>query len=285
MTRVAARRLSRLHKPSDLSLEAWQRELRRQFGREQVFLLKNIGGEPLLSDYHVTNPETGSVYRVSIRGARPGDNYCSCPDFATNTLGTCRRVEFVLGKFERRRGGRAALAQGFTPAYSEIVVAYGAKREVMFRPGTECPPSFRRLAARYFDRNQCLRAAAFARFESFLSAAATLEHDLRCYDDVPGLVAEVRDAASREREVALAFPRGTRDTAFRADELATLLDEVVEQPGAQVVVFSQWLRMHELLARRLASKPFERVLFLARCERPSWTASGSMTSAAPSSNW
>ena len=148
MTRAAARRLSRLHKPSDLSLEAWQLELRRQFGREQGFVLKNMGGEPVFSDYQVANPESGSVYRVSIRGARPGDNYCSCPDFATNTLGTCKHVEFVLGKLERRRGGRAALARGFEPAYSEIVLAYGAKREVRFRPGTECPPSVRRLAAR-----------------------------------------------------------------------------------------------------------------------------------------
>lgn len=49
MTRAAARRLSRLHKPSDLSLEAWQIELRRQFGREQGFVLKNMGGEPVAS--------------------------------------------------------------------------------------------------------------------------------------------------------------------------------------------------------------------------------------------
>ena len=34
MRRATTRPLSRLRKPEDLSLDAWQRELRRQFGRE-----------------------------------------------------------------------------------------------------------------------------------------------------------------------------------------------------------------------------------------------------------
>ena len=38
-----------------MSLETWQRELRRQFGREQPFTLKNVGGEPVFSEYQVTN--------------------------------------------------------------------------------------------------------------------------------------------------------------------------------------------------------------------------------------
>jgi hypothetical protein len=51
------------------------------------------------------------------------------------------------------------------------------------------------------------------------------------------------------------------DFGVKADELVTLLDEVLEQPGAKVVIFSQWLRMHELLVRRLDKKPFGYVLF------------------------
>src|SRR5262249_21457307 len=40
----------------------------------------------------------------------------------------------------------------------------------------------------------------------------------------------------------------------KADEAATLLDELLERPGVKVVVFSQWLRMHELLIRRLEAR-------------------------------
>ena len=44
---VFPKKLSRLHRPQELSLEAWQRALRRQFGREQTFLLKNRGDHPV----------------------------------------------------------------------------------------------------------------------------------------------------------------------------------------------------------------------------------------------
>ena len=51
------------------------------------------------------------------------------------------------------------------------------------------------------------------------------------------------------------------DFGVKADELMTLLDDLLEQPGSKVVVFSQWVRMHELLVRRLEKKRIAHVLF------------------------
>lgn len=113
-------KFSRLHKPAELSVEQWQAALRRQFGREQDFRLKNIGQQAVFSEFQVTNPQTKNTYRVAIRGTGLGENYCSCPDFATNALGTCKHIEFTLAKLERQRGGKAALRQGFHPPYSEV---------------------------------------------------------------------------------------------------------------------------------------------------------------------
>ncbi len=207
-----------------MSLEAWQRALRRQFGRAQPFALKNLGAGPVFSDFEVRNPQSRGTYRVAIRGAEPGENHCTCPDFATNALGTCKHLEFVLGKLERRRGAKAVLARGFRPPYSEIVLQYGAKREVRFRPGAACPPALTKLAGKYFDASHFLRPDAFAAFQSFLSKAANLGHDLRCYDDALGAVAEVRDRERREQRIAEAFPRGARDRAWRTLLKATLYD-------------------------------------------------------------
>ena len=100
-----------------MSIEAWQRALRRQFGREQSFLLKRAGGHPVFSEFEVTNPQTRNTYRVVIRGSEPGNNFCSCPDFATNTLGTCKHVEFTLARLPRQPGLRKALARGFEPTF------------------------------------------------------------------------------------------------------------------------------------------------------------------------
>jgi hypothetical protein len=50
------------------------------------------------TDYTVTNRTSGKSYRVALRGLEPGGSYCSCPDFRTNTLGTCKHIPHVLKK-------------------------------------------------------------------------------------------------------------------------------------------------------------------------------------------
>lgn len=208
-------KLSRLAKPDDMSLEDWQVELRRQFGREQRFRYVNVGDHAVFSDFEVNNPASGNTYRVRVRGPRPGDNFCTCPDFATNTLGTCKHIEFTLAALERKRGGSAALRAGFVPLYSEVYLEYGARRAVRFRQGSECPEEIAKSATRYFDEAGVLRPDAFGRFEEFLAAAGRLGHDLRCDDDVLSFVAEVRDAGRRNVRITEAFPRGTRSPAFK----------------------------------------------------------------------
>jgi superfamily II DNA or RNA helicase len=214
-TRKDKTKLSRLRKPDDMSLEAWQVALRRQFGREQNFRLKNIGPEPIFSEFEVTNPQTGRTYRVAIRGQALGENFCSCPDFAVNTLGTCKHIEFALARLGRTRQAKLALALGCQPAYSEVYLHYGARREVIFRPGSQCPPQLKNLAGRYFDRQNRLKGEAYARFHTFLEKAAAGDHEFRCYNDALEFIAQVRDQAKLAEAVDQAFPRGIRTAAFK----------------------------------------------------------------------
>ncbi len=206
--------LSRTRRPEGMSLEAWQIALRRDFGRAQRFRLQNIGAEPVFSEYIVSNPQTGGSYRVAIRGPNPGDNYCACPDFAVNTLGTCKHIEFTLAALDRTRGGRAALKAGFHPDYSEIYLRYGAKREVAFRPGRTCPSSLRRVAARHFGPDGLLIPTAYDRFESFLKEAQADGHELRCYEDALAFIAQVRDGARRREAIDALLPRGAASLAL-----------------------------------------------------------------------
>jgi hypothetical protein len=51
---------------ADPSLETWQRELRRRFGREQAFVLTKTVEVPVFSDSQVTNPS-----RATLQGEHP----------------------------------------------------------------------------------------------------------------------------------------------------------------------------------------------------------------------
>ncbi|MBY0231178.1 MAG: DEAD/DEAH box helicase [Gemmataceae bacterium] len=217
-------RLSNTRRPVGMSLEDWQVALRRQFGREQKFKMRNTGRHPVFSDFDITNPESRNTYRVRIRGPRTGDNACSCPDFATNALGTCKHIEFTLARLERTPENRRALKAGHLPAASEIWLQYGSAREVRFRPGLECPVELARLAADAFGADSALLPEAIATFTEFLEEAQKLEPALECAPDVLAYLAELRDAEARRETVAKAFPRGIRSAAFKDVVKATLYD-------------------------------------------------------------
>lgn len=207
-------KISKTTKPDTLSLEDWQRELRRQFGREQKFKLSNIGEHSVFSEFLVTNPASRSTYRVAIRGQNPGDNYCSCPDFATNELGTCKHVEFTLAKLRKKRETKASLQAGYRPRYSEVFVQYGAQREVLFRAGTRCPDDLKRLALKYFTVEGRLRDNAYQTFEKFLEQSASIDADLRCYEDALSMIAGIRDSQTLRTTIDKAFPQGPDSPAF-----------------------------------------------------------------------
>ncbi|MGA1794381.1 MAG: DEAD/DEAH box helicase [bacterium] len=204
-----AKRLSRTRKPDDMTLEQWQVELRRQFGRDQQFAMKNIGDHPIFSEFSITNTGSGKTYRVAIRGDRPGINYCSCPDFAVNTIGTCKHIEFALSRLGNSKRARKLLrAGGYTPPFSEVYLRYGAQRHAVFSPGTEAPEGLRQTALQYFTDEGLLRQEAFSRFERFLEEAGRFGHELRCYDDALGFIAEQRDVERRRALIEQGYRNG-----------------------------------------------------------------------------
>jgi superfamily II DNA or RNA helicase len=210
-------KLSRTHAPTEIAPVEWQRTLRRQFGREQPFGLDNIGAEPFFSEFRVSNPQSKSAYRVAIRGTLPGDNYCACPDYATNELGTCKHIEFVLAALEKKRGAKSAFARGYHPSFSELYLRNDGGRAIHFRPGTDCPPSVLKAAGLLFDavRGWALPQNKFGELDRFFVAVAKSGHELRAYDDALDFVAGRRDAERRAVALDGLLPRGSADPLLK----------------------------------------------------------------------
>jgi len=209
-------RLSRQRKPPEMPADDWQRALRRQFGREQGFELGNLGDSklaPVFSDFRVINADSGGHYRVAIRGTASGDNLCTCADFATNDLGTCKHIEFTLAKLAARRGGKAALARGFTPPYSEVFLHHAGQRSLRFRPGADCPPALLARAHKLFDEASgwVLPWARMGELDAFIASARKTGHELRVDESALAFAAQVRDAERRQHALAQAYPKGAAD--------------------------------------------------------------------------
>lgn len=204
------------HKPKDMDVDEWQRLLRKQFGERQEFVLTNIGNHPLFSDFRLTNPASGKTYRLAIRGDKAGENFCSCPDFSINSLGTCKHLEFALSRLKKLEGAAEQFETGFVPPFSEVYLSYGIKRELRFRAGSEAPRPLVTLARRYFDAAGALKERQLPKIGAFLNSLSRWqeEHEVRCYDDVMAFVATFQDAEHNRTVVAKALPQGIDSPPF-----------------------------------------------------------------------
>ncbi len=87
---------------SDEALVAQALAEREERARTEKMRLTSLDPQEIWADYTVTNAASGKSYRIALRGWRPGESYCSCPDFRKNTLGTCKHILHALEKVRRR---------------------------------------------------------------------------------------------------------------------------------------------------------------------------------------
>ncbi|MEI7725531.1 MAG: DEAD/DEAH box helicase [Bacteroidota bacterium] len=195
-------------KPTNLSLEAWQVALRKQFVSDKSFGIKKLDGHQVFSDYSVYNPETKNTYKVAIRNNEQVMNFCSCLDFKTNHLGTCKHIEAVLQKIQSTPRLAALLHKGHTPPYTSVYLQYGKERQIKLRIGTDNLIRFKNMAWKYFDKEMKLTPFGFANFEQFQSKAASIDPDFRCYEDALEFILESREKKQRHGWVDERYPTG-----------------------------------------------------------------------------
>ncbi len=189
-------------KPADLSVDEWQTELRKQFAATQQFKVTNREGTSVFSDYNVFNPLTNKTYKVAIRSITPDYNFCSCPDFATNNLGTCKHIEFILARFQNNPRLRRILEKGYTPEYTSMTLRYGAERKVTLRIGQTQAAAISELAKAYFDKEGILELTMLDHIDQFIEKVLTLDPTFRCYSDAMEYILECRGAQKRQHLIA-----------------------------------------------------------------------------------
>ncbi|MDR1758667.1 MAG: DEAD/DEAH box helicase [Bacteroidales bacterium] len=180
-------------KPDNMSLEEWQIALRKQYAEMKSFIINKIDSSRFLfGDYEVVNTDTGNRYKVAFRGVDNPMNFCSCMDFKTNHLGTCKHIESVLLHVQNRLS-KVHKEQKYEQGYTSVYLSYKNGREVKIRIGTLHEDKFQQLAKQYFDSQYTLFPDAIFNFEKFLTEAGEIDDSFRCYPDALSYVLELRE--------------------------------------------------------------------------------------------
>ena len=191
-------KVSHIVKPENMTLEEWQIKLRKQITDIEHFDISCVDDALYPGEYIVRNPEKNNEYKVVYRGANSEWNYCSCMDFKTSRLGTCKHIEAVKKWFGGKRGVHVHRE---LPPYTSVYLSYRDERCVKIRIGSDNKEAYEQLAKDYFDKNHVLKKSAYARIGSFLKQARQISDTFRCYKDAIDFIIDIREKAKREKIV------------------------------------------------------------------------------------
>ena len=211
-------KISWIVKPDGMSLTEWQIALRKQIAQEEHFGISCVDDKLLPGEYSVKSPKTKQEYKVVYRGAKSEWNYCSCFDFKTAQLGTCKHLEAVKLWID---GNRKARVHKEIPPYTSVYLKYlpteskagdaGDARKVCIRIGSDHRKEYLELAQKYFDSNGVMLEDAYQKVEEFAKQAIAISDNFRFYQD------------------AIDFIIDKRETQFRQHILHCYTDEMLDQ--------------------------------------------------------
>ena len=205
-------KISWVVKPDGMEIRQWQRALRKQVAAEETMGVSAVDERNVPGEYEVRNPQTHQTYKVVYRGEDSPWNYCSCMDFKTNHLCTCKHIEKVKLWISETRGKRVHKE---LPAYTSVYLSYTDGRQVKIRVGSDHHEEFMQLAAQYFDAEGVMFPYAYDDYDKLLLQAAAIDSSFRFYQDAIDFILEQREQKFRSQLIS-------KYTDKRLDELLTV---------------------------------------------------------------
>ncbi len=231
---------------------------RAERAKAEKLKVKTSDADELWADYTVTSPVSGKTYRVALRGLERGQSYCSCPDFRTNTLGTCKHVMHVLAKVKRRFDARQ-LKRPYKPRQIAVFVSYLGEPTLRLQMPERLDDDAARLLAAF-------RAGPIEDYPRLLKAIAKVQqlgHEVTIYPDAEQFLQQrlfqqrMHDFVTEIRRDPVKHP--LRESLLKAKLLPYQLDGVAFAAGAGRAVLAddmglgktiQGVGVAELLARQ-----------------------------------
>jgi superfamily II DNA or RNA helicase len=146
-----------------------QIERRRERARDEIQKIVNKGSHPVFSQFEVKSV-SGHAYRVEIRSLDELQNSCTCPDYKTNLIGTCKHIEGVLIQLEKAHGKKLRKLAAERPRGAQIYLHHGMDVTVRITlPFPERDP-IKNLLTRYFDPSGLLVGSPLQALPPLLAA-------------------------------------------------------------------------------------------------------------------
>jgi len=230
---------------------------RAERARTEKMKVRTSNSSKPWTEYTVLSTLSGKTYRVALRGLERGESYCSCPDFRTNTLGTCKHLMKVITLVKRKFTSNQ-LRQPYRTKRIAVHLRYDGDISLQVEAPAQLPPKVAEVIAPFQGKPIADVLGLLARLQKLEG----LEQDYYIYPDaeeyigqrlhaerIHGLVEQIRRNPEKHR---------LRTELLKAPLLPYQLDGIAFAVGAGRAVLAddmglgktiQGVGVAELLAR------------------------------------
>ncbi len=212
-------------------------------------------------------------YHVYIRSLEQRKNYCTCPDLATNRLGTCKHIEAVLHYAKKQPGYKELLPLGATISFVYLAWESATDPVIRLHKAYAIEPDLSTELAEFFTTDNRFKGRLPEDFNYFTEKFNSYE-DLDIGDDAILYVRQYAQDASQQiraqeisRQIIQAngvmpgiktrlFPYQTEGVAFLASRgRALLADDMGLGKTIQAITAAIWLADHSGVKKVLVVCP------------------------------
>jgi superfamily II DNA or RNA helicase len=155
-----------------------QLERRRKRGMEELTKVINRGNNPVYSTFEVTSI-SNQTYIVQIHSLKEQLNTCTCPDYLTNTIGTCKHIEGVLARLKKQYAGKWDALAASVPRVNRIFVHHADESSIRVTLPIPRSGKLRSLLLRYFDTEGILLGNIIESLPAFLDELSRMPQMIR----------------------------------------------------------------------------------------------------------
>ncbi len=231
-------------------------------GRNEVSV-KLINGNPGFGIWQATSiisaTHTKKSYQVQIRSLDQRMNYCTCPDLATNRLGTCKHIEAVLHYAKKSPGYQQLKDAGCPVSFAYLAWESATRPVIRLHKTAQVEADLESLFSEFFNEDGVFSARLpedFFRFseqvlgrEDFFVGDDARQYVHQCAEDTAQTVRsrQITQEIIRVNGVlpgikARLFPYQTEGVAFLASRgRALLADDMGLGKTLQAISAASWL--------------------------------------------
>jgi hypothetical protein len=141
---------------------------RRDKAAEAKYRIEFSGN--VYGEHNLVN-EVGKSYKLTFRDFARQTGYCSCPDFQTNKLGTCKHLMFAFQHLKVKKLGKAPAQDDypFVEIYTDPLRGY----KIATHYSDSAAPDIKALLGRFFNADGVFPKERIYEFVDFLREAAS----------------------------------------------------------------------------------------------------------------